>query len=68
MKIGVTQKMAIAVRYELKHSFMPGDKFYGYRECAQRYGVGEKTAFTVLQIMVSEGLLESRHRSGYYVK
>lgn len=45
----------------------PGSKMPSGRELAETYGIARNTATLAYQQLVSEGYLEARERSGYYV-
>lgn len=46
----------------------PGQKLAGERQLAERFGVSSKTAKRAINEMVAEEILETRNRSGTYVR
>lgn len=51
-----------------REGYEPGSRLPSERELAERFGVQRLTLRSALQSLIREGVIESRERSGYYVK
>ena len=62
------QKIAAALRQEIRASRKTGDKVDPEKALAVRFGVGVNTVRQALAVLVQEGLLERRRGSGTFVR
>lgn len=51
-----------------REEYKPGSRLPSERELAEQFGVQRLTARSALQNLIREGVIESRERSGYYVR
>lgn len=64
----VPQGLADIIRKEIRRHHQPGDALESVHALAQRFGVSVATIRNALLILAKDGLIESIHGSGTYVK
>ncbi|MCF7855595.1 MAG: substrate-binding domain-containing protein [Candidatus Pacebacteria bacterium] len=61
------EEVTRSMRDWIVRAFQPGDSLPGDRELSRRFGVSNVTIGKAMQVLVAEGLVERRPRSGTYM-